>query len=122
MYAHQPYSFLGSYLPGGPIVASPVPFPTEGVQFSLVGFPGTNHTQLSPVTYVRDECLPTSVRSADPLLLRDKDVSRIRPVTLQPVSTRSRHGSTVSLATDVQARIPTPRGIRTGTECLHQEE
>ena len=62
MYTQQPYSFPGSFLPGGPIVATPVLFSSDGVQFSRVGFPGVNHTQFPPITYVRDECWSPRIR------------------------------------------------------------
>ena len=138
MYAQQPYSFPGSFLPGASIVTQS-PFSPEGVQFSRVGFPGINHTQLPPVTYVRDECWSPCIREVrrSPSPPRQRCVSysardsavRVEPESIlrqpglsrQP-STRSRHGSTVSLAPNVQNRIPVPRGFRTGTECLHQEE
>ena len=139
MYTQQPYSFPGSFLPGGPIVATPVLFSSDGVQFSRVGFPGVNHTQFPPITYVRDECWSPRIREVrrSPSPPRQRCVSyssrdssaRVEPESIlrqpslsrQP-SARSRHGSTVSLAPDVQDRIPAPRGFRTGTECLHQEE
>ena len=137
MYAQQPYSFPGSFIPGAPIVTT-TPFSADGLQFSRVSFPGINHTQLPPVTYVRDECWSPRIRevrrSPSPqrrcVSYSSRDSSaRIEPESIlrqpslsrQP-SARSRHGSTVSLAPEVQDRIPAPRGFRTGTECLHQEE
>ena len=139
MYAQQPYSFPGSFIPGAPIVTTaPVPFSADGLQFSRVGFPGINHTQLPPVTYVRDECWSPRIRevrrSPSPqrrcVSYSSRDSSaRIEPESIlrQPSlsrqsSARSRHGSTVSLVPDVQDRIPAPRGFKTGTEGLHQEE
>ena len=61
MYAQQPYSFPGSFVPGAPIVSA-APFSTDGLQFSRIGFPGINHTQLPPITYVRDECWSPRIR------------------------------------------------------------
>ena len=137
MYAQQPYSFPGSFVPGAPIISA-APFSTDGLQFSRIGFPGINHTQLPPITYVRDECWSPRIRevrhSPSPqrrcVSYSSRDSSaRLEPESIlrqpglsrQP-SARSRHSSTISLAPEVQERIPAPRSFRTGTECLHQEE
>ena len=130
MYARPTIELPPAYLSGGPLIAS------DGVQFSRFGFPGINHTQIPAISYVRDDCWSPrirEVRQSSPPRQRcvsysAKDSSaRIEPESIlrqpglsrQP-STRSRHGSTVSLAQE--ERVPAARTFRTGAECLHQEE
>ena len=130
MYTRPTIELPPAYLSGGPLIAS------DGVQFSRFGFPGINHTQIPAISYVRDDCWSPrirEVRQSSPPRQRcvsysAKDSSaRIEPESIlrqpglsrQP-STRSRHGSTVSLAQE--ERVPAARTFRTGAECLHQEE
>ena len=46
MYARPTIELPPTYLPGGPIISS------DGVQFSRLGFPGINHTQIPAISYV----------------------------------------------------------------------
>ena len=126
MYARPAIELPPAYLSGSPFITS------DGIQFSRLGFPGLIipkywQYRMSPrIREVRQSSPPrqccvsysareSSARVEPESILRQPGLSR------QP-STRSRHSSTVSLAQDMQERIPAPRSCHTGAECLHQEE